>query len=111
MSDKGDCPEKFRLAQKALPSMETLMDGKIEYYVESPTWYVDGVYQPRPLVFCVFKKADRPLAWKNTDQKVQSTLPLIGNDPIATGGLQTPQSQDGEQNPTRLIRVVIRLQS
>lgn len=111
VSDKGDCPEKFRLAQKAVVSMEAFMEGKIEYYIESPTWYADAAFHTRPLVFCAFKNADRPLAWKNSDLKVQSTLPLVGNDSIATGALQNPQSHGGEQNPRRLVRVVIRLQS
>lgn len=91
--------------------MEAFMEGNIEYYIEAPTWYVDGGFQPRPLVFCVFKKADRPMAWKNSDLKIQTTLPLVGNDSIATGALQSPQTHDGDQNPTRLVRVVIRLQS
>lgn len=111
VSDKGDCPDKFRLAEKAVVSMEAFMEGNIEYYIESPTWYLGGGFQPRPLVFCDFKKADRPMAWKNSDLKIQSTLPLVGNDSIATGALQSPQTHDGEPNPTRLVRVVIRLQS
>lgn len=110
VSDKGDCPEKFRLTQNAIVSMEAFMEGNIEYYVESPTWRIDCKFQPRPLVFCVFKKADRPMAWKNSNLKIQSTLPLVGNDAIATGALQTPQTYEGKQNPTRLVRVVIRLQ-
>ena len=110
VSDKGDCPEKFRLAQKAVISMEAFMEGNIEYYVESPTWYVDGNFQPRPLAFCVFKKADRPMAWKSTDLKIQSTVPLVGNDSVAIGALKTPQSRDGKPNPTRLVRVIVRLQ-
>jgi len=110
VSDKGDCPEKFRLTQNAIISMEAFMEGNIEYYVESPTWRIDCKFQPRPLVFCVFKKADRPMAWKNSNLKIQSTLPLVGNDAIATGALQTPQTYEGKPNPTRLVRVVIRLQ-
>lgn len=109
VSNEGDCPDKFRLAQKAVTSMEAFMEGNIEYYIETPTWYVDGNFQPRPLVFCVFKKANRPVAWKNADLRIQSTLPLVGNDSVAVGALESPKTHDGKANPTRLVRVSIRL--
>jgi hypothetical protein len=101
------------LAQKAMPSMEALMNGHIEYFIESPSWHTDGVFQPSPLVFCRFKKPYRPAAWKSSDLKVQSTLPLLGNDDTANGAINNPQVhiKDGkeEMNPTRLVRVVLTL--
>jgi hypothetical protein len=62
---------------KAIQSWENFMDGGIKYYIEVP---LEGT-NPRPLVFVrEFDKASRPRAWKGTDLKIQSTLPLLGND-------------------------------
>ena len=93
------------------------MEGKLEYIIQSPTWPSDGQFQPRPLVFRVFTKASRPLAWKNSDIKVQQTLPLLSNDEIADGALKDPTGGglvsivDGqkEQNPIRLVRVTMQV--
>ena len=125
VSERADCPDTFRLAQKALPSMDDFMDGGIEYYLETPTWHENGILVPRPLVFCRFTKGSRPDAWKNNERnrnlylKVQETLPLLGNDEIAQAALMDPlgsgcilevngQEQPG-LTPKRLVRVTIRL--
>jgi hypothetical protein len=73
------------LAKRAVPTMDKLMEGKIEYHIEAPTVYDNesGHFRPRPLVFRKFTKADRPQAWKQCDLRVQSTLPLLGNDETA----------------------------
>ena len=117
ISDISDCPETFRLAQKAMPSMEYLMNGQIEYLLSSPTWYTDGTFKSRPLVFRHFTKASRPVAWKNSDLKVQQTLPLLGNDETADWAMKDligrglVHNVDGKEktNPTRLVRVTLRL--
>jgi hypothetical protein len=93
------------------------MNGSIEYMIDSPTWHTDGRFVPRPLVFSHFPKAIRPVAWKNCDLKVQSTLPLLGNDEMATramrdlSGCGLVHVVDGveQTNPSRLIRVTVRL--
>lgn len=123
VSERADCPETFRLAQKALPSMDHFMNGTIEYFIEVPTWKDNGKFVPRPLVVSRFTKASRPSAWKNNESnrnlylKVQETLPLLGNDEIAQSAETNPigngciHDVDGEQqiNPKRLVRVTIRL--
>ena len=63
------------LEQKAVVTMEGFMTGDIEYYVK-----VDKL-NPSPLVFVSeYSKASRPHAWKNTDAKLQTTLPLLACD-------------------------------
>lgn len=125
VSEKGDCPDTFRLAQKAVLSMDHFMDGRIEYYLETPTWQENGKLVPRPLVFSRFTKSSRPDAWKNNERnrnlylKVQETLPLLGNDEIAQAALMDPLGSgcvhqvDGQQQPVltpkRLVRVTMRL--
>jgi hypothetical protein len=117
VSTKADCPEMFRVAQKAVPTMDHLMDGLIEYYVSVPTWEEDGNFVPRPLIFSQFSKMSRPMAWKNSDLKIQSTLPLLGKDETATKAMQDltgsglVHAADGETelNPLRLILVTLRL--
>ena len=70
--------EKERLLEnKAVPSWEAFMSGKIKYFMEAALH--DSVV--RPLVFVSeFAKQSRPQAWKRTDMKIQATLPLLGND-------------------------------
>jgi len=71
------------LEKKAIPSFESFMDGKIEYFMKVPIHcHSESPNQPitYPLVVLQeFSKKNRPLAWKNTDMKIQSTLPIIGN--------------------------------
>lgn len=109
------------LAKKAIPTMGSLMEGKIEYYVEAPTMFDDECRQfaPRPLVFRKFTKADRPHAWKHSDLKVQTTLPLLGNDEVANTMMKETSdvglARDGnggssKQSSTCLIRISLDLQ-
>lgn len=72
------------LEKKAVPSWEALMNGKIKYYLEAPIQ--NDVVQP--LVFVSeYQKKSRPKAWKNIDLKIQSTLPVLGNDEKNIQGL------------------------
>jgi hypothetical protein len=73
------------------------MKGVIEYMVEAPsTWEVIGNLFPRPLVFCPFKMASRPAAWKNQGsdenlyRNVQEALPLWGNGNFAQRIVPSP---------------------
>ena len=68
------------LNQKAVASMDHFMDGRIEYYLEVPTVLRDHEYVLRPLMLLSegFSKQSRPSAWKGSDLKIQSTLPLLG---------------------------------
>lgn len=72
------------LQQKAVPSMESLFDGRISYYLKIST-KIDGDNELlRPLVFIPeFNRQTRPRAWKQADLKIQATLPLVGTDESA----------------------------
>ena len=77
---------KEALSQKAIKSWESLMSGKIEYYLSVPSfdYSLEGNNDDCPESFLVvmdsFSKDTRPLAWKHTDLKIQSTLPLLGHN-------------------------------
>lgn len=99
-----------KLGHRALVSMDNFMQGFIEYYLLAPTWLVDGCSRPRALVFTKFTKATRPQAWKNSNLKIQETLPLLGNDEIATGSLPDHHSIDDKTlkiSPLALIKVTL----
>jgi hypothetical protein len=77
---------KTLVTRKAVRSMDHFMTGSLEYYLEvacTPTASLSGAsellhYVPIPLVFeAKFRKSTRPPAWKNTDEKIQDTLPLL----------------------------------
>ena len=55
------------LEKRAVQSMDTFMDGNVEYFVTMPTRFdkENGNFIPTPLVFRKFSKADRPRAWKS----------------------------------------------
>jgi len=107
------------LVKKAVLSMESFMDGNVEYFIDSPTWFdkYANDFIPRKLIFRQFSKTDRPRAWKNCDLRIQSTLPVLGNDVIASNfikdstGTELTHNVDGEMksNPERLIRISIQL--
>ena len=67
------------LKEKALTSMEQLMQGNIQYYLQIPVGSASSL--PNPLIFVKgFTKPTRPSAWKGFDLKVEQTLPLLGID-------------------------------
>lgn len=80
ISDESGCAEAERLLRKkALDSMQLLMQGKIQYYLQLPIGGEGTV--PNPLIFVKgFTKPLRPTAWKGLDLKVEQTLPLLGID-------------------------------
>jgi hypothetical protein len=85
---------KALLEQKALVSIDDLLEGSISYYVQVPTWEnmeTGGTFDPRPLVFAKFNKKTRPRAWRGLDVKIQETLPLLGNDHVALKALEDPE--------------------
>ena len=90
--------------------MDHFMEGCIEYYLEAPTSYISGNFVPFPLVFCEFRKKDRPLAWKNTDLKLQTTLPLLGIDEAASDAALKEKGAK-EDTLMRLVRVTLKLDS
>lgn len=70
------------LKQKAIQSMDKFMDGSIHYYTKIPK-IVESEEGPcyRPLVFISeFTKGSRPMAWRKLDLRIQTILPLLGND-------------------------------
>jgi hypothetical protein len=97
-------PHEIFLAKKAILSMETFMDGKVEYFVQATA---------RPLVFRRFSKTDRPKAWKNCDLRIQSTLPVLGIDDSSIGSESKLEHSESERytNSERLIRVSMALRN
>lgn len=108
------------LTKKAVPTLDAFMKGKIEYYVEASTIFDNESrrYVPQPLVFRKFTKVDRPQAWKQCDLRIQSTLPLLGNDESvdttktkATGSIRVEAANEGDEetvsepNSTCLVRI------
>ena len=114
----GDEEIEERLSRKAVGSMDLFMEGKIDYYVEVPTWQSnDGTFEARPLVFTNFTKANRPKAWKSTDVRLQETLPLLGNDDMALQALKDPHGwgtthmdENGADVPNPVLLVHVTLQ-
>jgi hypothetical protein len=103
--DNPDVISRTYLAQKAVPSMDHLMEGEIEYYLTVPTSLDVGKVVPQPLVLSSeFTKASRPAAWKSTDLKIQAVLPLLGMDEIAS---ETKPFL--EANPDQLVKVTLSL--
>jgi hypothetical protein len=118
LNEKADSPDTpFRLAQKAVPSFSDMMDGSIEYHISAPTFQEEGRFVPHPLVFSQFTKISRPTAWKNSDLKVQTTLPLLANDETAVkaindmAGSGLVHEVDGEtrENPIRIVKITLQL--
>ena len=69
--------QSLLLEKKAVPSWDSFMEGNIRYVMEVPIQ--NSVI--RPLVFVSeFSKQSRPSAWRNSDMKIQATLPLLRND-------------------------------
>ena len=109
------------LARKGMSTMEHFMDGCFEYYVQARTWKADStIFFVRPLLFTTFSKSSRPLAWKNTDAKIQEKLPLLGcdevtraaiDDPFGMGAVHADARGNVVANPIVLICVTLRLQS
>ena len=61
---------------KAIVSMEAFMGGYIRYYFKAP---ILGPSSSPQLAFPLrFTKISRPKAWKNSDLKIESTLPIVG---------------------------------
>mmetsp|Transcript_14554 Transcript_14554/g.40436 ORF Transcript_14554/g.40436 Transcript_14554/m.40436 type:complete len:877 (-) Transcript_14554:182-2812(-) len=109
-SEDSSQPSNSFLEKRAVISMEAFMNGNIEYFLSAPTSYdkESGDFIPRPLVFRQFSKADRPRAWKSCDLRIQSTLPVLGNEKEMVGNGSEVNSQT-ETSPERLIRVTITL--
>lgn len=110
------------LRQKAVHTMNTFMDGHVEYFLQVPTSCQENVSEvsfiPRQLVFISkFTKRTRPFAWKNTNEKIQATLPLLGNDNTALSAINDPIGTGFHHqikgktiaNPVVLIRVTLSL--
>lgn len=87
------------LKKRAVTSMEQFMDGSVEYFVEIP--HDHGLETMKtPLVFGPFDKNNRPEAWKNSDLRIQSTLPLVFVDTSSNSSRGRSESSS-----TSLVRV------
>ncbi|GKY95694.1 hypothetical protein MPSEU_000530300 [Mayamaea pseudoterrestris] len=79
------------LDQRAVTTMDDLMNGRISYCLQARTWSDElGQRVIRPLVFQRFTKATRPEAWKSTEVKIQETLPLAGADADTAAAIKDP---------------------
>lgn len=97
------------LEEKAVPSMDALMNGLVEYYLEVPGTSSNGqsTPQPTPLKFGDFTKSSRPSAWKKTDLKLQSTLPVLAVDHSAEK--EVSGKDDDSQTTSFLVKVRLKL--
>lgn len=87
---------------KAFSSMDHLMGGDIQYYLNVPI--ISGT-EPCPLVRVAgFTKPTRPAAWKGLDLKVESTLPLLGVDQSAMANIDCSDIQN-DKTSFALVRV------
>lgn len=121
---------KRLLLNKAVPSMDDFMKGSITYYLQARSWQAKSSeihnvkdFTVRPLIFQTFIKPTRPTAWKDSDIKIQETLPLVGvdpetaaalKDPVGCGATHLPENGNGnteETNPVVLIKVKLELES
>ena len=96
------------LKQKAVASMTQFMHGFVEYYLEVPTMPEEvgdqKVFRPVPLIFApCFSKDTRPPAWKNTDEKLQEILPLLG---LSSNSAQELKHRTTE-NPVAVVRITL----
>ncbi len=91
------------LSRKAYLDIRDVMNGTILYYLKIPKSSCTSK------VFLEFAnstltKSNRPLAWKNTDEKIQTTLPLVVCTPTALRSLSEGDDQSGT-----LVRVQLKL--
>ena len=91
------------LAQKACNDMDDLMKGTISYYLKIPKSASSSPLQ----IAGHLTKSNRPPAWKNTDSKVQDTLPLVSCTPEALRLLSEDKSFDN----SAFVRVELALLS
>ncbi len=93
------------LTRKAYLDIRDVMNGTILYYLKIPksscTSTVFLEFANSPLT-----KSNRPLAWKNTDEKIQTTLPLVVCTPTALRSLS-----EGDDKSGTLVRVQLKLSS
>mmetsp|Transcript_25543 Transcript_25543/g.52705 ORF Transcript_25543/g.52705 Transcript_25543/m.52705 type:complete len:981 (+) Transcript_25543:126-3068(+) len=75
----ADATSLHLLKKKAIDNLEQLMAGNVQYFISAP---IEGEGEsPLPLsIVPGFTKTTRPMAWKGSDSKVESTLPLLGVD-------------------------------
>lgn len=89
--------------------MTQFMQGFVEYYLEVPTiQYEKGenetAYSLSPIIFAPsFNKETRPPAWKNTDEKLQEILPLLG---VSLESAQELKNQTSD-NPVAIVRIAL----
>jgi hypothetical protein len=112
----GDISEKNTLvSRKAVRSMDHFMTGSFEYYLEVPCIPTESpgcasevlhlVQAPMPLMFeAKFRKSTRPPAWKNTDEKIQDTLPLLS---VAESSHEANVGESMAAQSTVIVRVTL----
>lgn len=92
---------------KAVESMEAFMSGHIRYYVKVSL--KDPPTSPRLAFSERFTKIGRPKAWKNSDLKIESTLPLVGADATAEEFAMLKDAVDGYGESFCLVCVTLQL--
>jgi len=111
--DVSESEKDALVKRKAISSMSHFMEGLVEYYLELPSRRItaedeaddsETSFEPYPLVFISsFRKTNRPGAWKNTDEKLQEILPLLG---LTDDAFQVLKSADNDK-PVKLVRVTL----
>ena len=91
--------------QKAIKSMEAFMTGYIQYYFKVPL--VETSSSPQLIFPGRFTKIGRPKAWKNSDLKIESTLPLVGADATEEQFVMLRDIATGYGKTWCLVRVVL----
>ena len=91
--------------QKAIKSMEAFMAGYIQYYFKVPL--VETSSSPQLIFPGRFTKIGRPKAWKNSDLKIESTLPLVGADATEEQFVMLKEIATGYGKTWCLVRVVL----
>lgn len=103
------------LSKKAVATMGALMEGRIDYYLECPCISgganSDQFRLTRPLVFREFRRVDRPIAWKSADLRIQSTLPILGNQSSDDDGTDCDLSGACGKEGMAVVRVSILLRN
>jgi len=98
------------LEKKAMESWDQLMEGYIEYTVTVPLRSLQETDDLKLVIVKDFTQRSRPMAWKNTDLKVQATLPILGNDTESLSRLSVmEESQHNNPHCVALVKVVLRL--
>eukprot|EP00978_Attheya_sp_CCMP212_P000088 scaffold168_cov53-Attheya_sp.AAC.5 len=121
-SVKNELHAQELLEKKAVPSINMFMKGSISYFLKVSI-QTDDTHEtadnlksmvaddqfPSPLVFLIFSRQSRPLAWKNADLKIQTILPLPGVVDATTTKTVTKSIWEKYGSEWRIVKVSLAL--